>query len=411
MKFNTVIFDLDGTLLNTLGDLTAAINSVLTTHGYPTMDSEQVRKNVGNGIRNLVTRCLPEGAAEDTVRRCTEQMIDYYSKHLSQHTRPYDGVSTAVKTLDEAGLKIAVLSNKFDAGTRKLINQFFPARIDLALGERPNVPRKPDPTAVFEIMQKLGADPETTAYVGDSATDMQTAKNAGLLAIGVTWGFRSREDLEQGGADIVISHPSELSALLTGGLKDIDRIGDAFRANGFAFSYFDTAAEAADYLLEKCRGKRTTFGGSMTLTELGLYERLKGADEDVTWHARGDGFRAEGDVYLTSANALSETGEIVNIDGNCNRIAGSIYGFKEGYVVCGVNKLTADLTAAMRRARKVAGPLNARRLNRKTPCAVTGVCADCRSPERICKVMAITMQPPGLFEHYEVIIIGEHIGY
>ena len=138
---------------------------------------------------------------------------------------------------------------------------------------------------------------------------------------------------------------------------------------------------------------------------------VKESGEDVTWHNRGDERRTMVDVYLTSANALSETGEIVNIDGNCNRLAGSMWGPKECYVVCGCNKLAPDLHAAMRRARQIAGPMNARRLNRKTPCAVTGVCSDCRSPERICKVMAITMQPPGLFEHYEIILIGEHLGY
>ncbi|MBQ8144596.1 MAG: LUD domain-containing protein [Butyricicoccus sp.] len=240
---------------------------------------------------------------------------------------------------------------------------------------------------------------------------MQTAKNAGLLAIGVTWGFRSRDDLEAGGADIIISHPSELAALLTGGLQDIDRVEEAFTRNGFAFRYFDTKEEAAAYLREKCAGRKSCFGGSMTLDALKLYEWLKDENEDVTWHWRKDEIRSAGDVFLTSANALSETGEIVNIDGNCNRIADAMWGFKECYVVCGCNKLAPDLSAAMRRARKVAGPLNARRLNRKTPCAVTGVCSDCRSPERICKVMAITMQPPGLFEHYEIVLIGEYLGY
>ena len=411
MKFSTVIFDLDGTLLNTLGDLTASVNAVLSAHGYPTQDTHSVRSFIGNGMRNLITRSLPEGADEELIQQCTREMIDYYGKHLYLHTRPYDGVPTAIKTLDEAGLKIAVLSNKFDAGTRKLINNFFPARIDLAIGERPGVPRKPDPTAVFEIMQKLGADPETTAYVGDSSTDMQTAKNAGLMAIGVTWGFRSREDLEAGGADVIITHPSELSALLTGGLQDIDKIEDAFTRNGFAFSYFETKEDAAAYLFEKCRGKSSAFGGSVTLDEMGLYDWLKEDGSDVTWHNRGDERRTMVDVYVTSANALSETGEIVNIDGNCNRLAGSMWGPKECYVVCGCNKLAADLPAAMRRARRIAGPLNARRLNRKTPCAQTGVCVDCRSPERICKVMAITMQPPGLFEHYEIVLIGEHLGY
>ena len=411
MKFSTVIFDLDGTLLNTLGDLAGAVNAVMSAHGFPTLTTGEVRQRVGHGLRCLIARAVPEGTDEAVIDACLDEMISYYSKHLMVHTRPYDGVPAAIKAIDEAGLQIAVLSNKYDAGAKKLVRHFFPARVDLALGEREGVPRKPDPTAVFEILETLHADPATTAYVGDSATDMQTAKNAGLLAIGVTWGFRSRSDLEDGGADIIITHPSELAPLLTGGMCDLDRLEAAFTRNGFAFTYFETKEEAAAYLAGKCAGKSSAFGGSMTLDALGLYDALKGAGEDVSWHSRGDERRTAVEVYLTSANALSETGEIVNIDGNCNRLAGSMWGPKECYVVCGYNKLAADLPAAIRRARQVAAPLNARRLNRKTPCAVDGVCHDCRSPERICAVMAVTMQPPHSFEHYEIVLIGEHLGF
>lgn len=411
MKFSTVIFDLDGTLLNTLGDLTSSVNAVMSAHQFPTLSAHDVQQRVGHGMRNLIAKSVPEGTDEAVIDVCLDEMISYYSKHLNIHTRAYDGVPAAIKAIDEAGLKIAVLSNKYDAGAKELIHDFFPSRVDLTLGERPGVPRKPDPTSTFEILKRLNADPATTAFVGDSSTDMRTAKNAGLLAVGVTWGFRSREDLEEGGADIVITHPSELPPLLTGGLSDLDQLEETFTRNGFAFSYFETGEEAAAYLAQKCAGKKSTFGGSMTLNALGLYDTLKEAGEDVTWHSRGDGIRSAGDVFLTSANALSESGEIVNIDGNCNRIADAMWGFKECYVVCGYNKLAADLPSAMRRARRVAGPLNARRLNRDTPCVKTGVCCDCHSPDRICAVMAITMMPPKTFEHYEIVLIGEHLGY
>ena len=127
--------------------------------------------------------------------------------------------------------------------------------------------------------------------------------------------------------------------------------------------------------------------------------------------ARRDAGITSGDVYLTSANAVSAMGEIVNIDGTCNRVAGSLYGFDACYVVCGVNKLTPDLTSAMRRARTIAAPLNARRLGKRTPCAVDGKCHDCRSPERICRAMAVLMAPPARMRHYEIVLIGEELGY
>ena len=275
MKFSTVIFDLDGTLLNTLGDLTSSVNAVMSAHGFPTLSAHDVQQRVGHGIRNLMAKSVPEGTDEATIDVCMDEMISYYSKHLNVHTRAYDGVPAAIKAIDEAGLKIAVLSNKYDAGAKELIHDFFPSRVDLTLGERPGVPRKPDPTSTFEILKRLNADPATTAFVGDSSTDMRTAKNAGLLAVGVTWGFRSREDLEEGGADIVITHPSELPPLLTGGLSDLDQLEETFTRNGFAFSYFETGEEAAAYLAQKCAGKKSTFGGSMTLNALGLYDTLK----------------------------------------------------------------------------------------------------------------------------------------
>lgn len=187
--------------------------------------------------------------------------------------------------------------------------------------------------------------------------------------------------------------------------------------NGFAARFFPTAAEAAAYLADALHGKTIGFGGSVTLDEMGLYDLL-GRDNTVFWHwkqaagdARGDAARAE--VYLTSANAISESGEIVNIDGCGNRLASMLYGHEVLYILAGVNKLAPDLPAAIDRARNVASPLNARRLGRKTPCALSEPmrCHDCRSPERICHGMSILARPMLGIGRTEVLLIGEPLGY
>lgn len=183
--------------------------------------------------------------------------------------------------------------------------------------------------------------------------------------------------------------------------------------HGFSAQYFDTAGQAVAYLCGALKGETIGFGGSVTLRDMGLYEQLE-KENTVCWHwknpAESKRF-AEFTAYLTSANAVSETGELVNIDGGGNRLAGTLYGSKKLYFVCGVNKIAPDLPAAIDRARNVAAPANAKRLNRKTPCAVTGKCQDCSSPDRICRAMTIHMRPLFSFETTEVIMIGENLGY
>ena len=411
MQVSTVIFDLDGTLIDTLEDLAQAVNVAVAAAGFPQLTAEEVRMRIGHGVRNLLAQAMPAGTEAAIIDTGLATMKAYYEQHLTVYTHPYAGIPEILRAIRQAGVQTAVLSNKYDAGAKMLVEHFFPGEIDFTLGERVEVPRKPDPTAVFEILETLHADPAATIYVGDSATDMQTAKNAGLFAVGVTWGFRDRADLVRGGADVVIDHPNELLPLLMIAPYDRSGLEAAFQRNRFAFSYFATKEEACAYLATQCAGKQSAFGGSMTLDALGLYEQLKAANEDVCWHWKGDAIRSAGDVFLTSANALSATGEIVNIDGNCNRIAGAMWGFRDCYVVCGRNKLTVDLQTALDRARQTAAPRNARRLNRNTPCAVDGVCHDCHSPERICSTAAITFAPPHSFEHYEVILIDEPLGY
>lgn len=405
-RYTAAIFDLDGTLLNTLGDLCAAVNAGLNGHGYPSITVEQTRERVGNGIRSLMQRSLPEGVGDEVVDACLADFRAYYEAHLHDLTQPYEGIPALLGALHGLGIKTAVLSNKYDPASKRLIAHFFPGLVDLTFGERPGVPRKPDPSSVRETMSLLGVSPEETLYIGDSGVDMQTAKNAGLTAVGVTWGFRSRAVLAESGAELLADDPSQLLPYFVRP-EDVRR---AFERNGFAFSYFETAEDAVACLKTVGAGKVTGFGGSVTLDELGAYEALKESGT-VQWHWKGDERCAAPDVFLTSANALSLTGEIVNIDGTCNRVAASMYGSGKVYFVCGMNKLAPDLPSAIRRARNIAAPRNAQRLQCKTPCAADGKCHDCRSPARICRALTVLLAPSLGIEHTEIVLIGQPLGY
>ncbi|MBR6736528.1 MAG: lactate utilization protein [Oscillospiraceae bacterium] len=194
----------------------------------------------------------------------------------------------------------------------------------------------------------------------------------------------------------------------------LDKVSAALKSRGFTVTCFETKEEAADYLVSLFENEVIGIGGSHTIEELDVYERL--CEKNTIWWYKYDqrSRRMYGDftAYLSSVNGVSETGELVNIDGIGNRIASTIYGPKRVVFVVGRNKITPDLPSAMERAQKVAGPPNAKRLNKKTPCAVTGKCADCRSPDRICGAMSIHMKPLNGFEKpEEIILINEDLGY
>ncbi len=198
---------------------------------------------------------------------------------------------------------------------------------------------------------------------------------------------------------------------------DTERTIKNLEKNGFAVRYFKTGAEAAEYLLSQLHGRTIGFGGSVTLKQLDLYDRLR-ADNEVYWHSMCRTQEtldraAQAQVYLTSANAIAGTGEIVNIDGTGNRVASMLYGHEALYIVSGINKITPDLPSAIDRARNIASPLNARRLGRKTPCALTEPmrCHDCASPDRICCGFCVLARPVFGIGHTEVILIGETLGY
>ena len=193
-----VIFDLDGTLLDTIADLAESANHALKQLGYPTRDVEKIRTFVGNGVNKLLYRTLPdEEKSEENMMRMRTHFVPYYDAHNADLSAPYPGIVALLEELQAKGLRMAVASNKYQEATVKLVKHYFPM-IDFVevLGQREGINVKPDPTIVFDILKKAGVSKEETLYVGDSGVDMQTAINAGVDAIGVTWGFRPRTELE-----------------------------------------------------------------------------------------------------------------------------------------------------------------------------------------------------------------------
>lgn len=193
-----VIFDLDGTLLNTIADLAESTNHALKQLGFPTHDAETIRTFVGNGINKLLFRALPDKEkTEENVMRMRTHFVPYYDAHNADLSVPYPGIVPLLEELQAKGLMIAVASNKYQAATTKLVKHYFPTiHFVEVLGQREGIAVKPDPSIVFDILKKANVSPEETLYVGDSGVDMQTAINAGVDAIGVTWGFRPRAELE-----------------------------------------------------------------------------------------------------------------------------------------------------------------------------------------------------------------------
>ena len=216
MKSKLIIFDLDGTLLNTIGDLAVGCDHMLSLRGLPTHTYEQYCSFVGNGILRLVERALPEELrTEEYVKAARKDFVEYYIDHIDLKTIPYNGMTELVEELRQSGAKLAVASNKFQAGTEKLIRKFFPEVEWVEIcGNREGVPLKPDTALVDLILDKAGVERKNCYMVGDSAVDILTAQNAGIHSIGVSWGFRSREELEQAGAEQIADTIEELKSML-----------------------------------------------------------------------------------------------------------------------------------------------------------------------------------------------------
>lgn len=211
-QYDTYIFDLDGTLLNTLGDLTASTNHAMRAFSMPEHTVDDVRRFVGNGIKKLIERAVPDGTGNPRFDDVYAVFMEHYLKHSLDTTRPYDGVMPMLASLKRDGRRMAVVSNKYCTATEALCRHFFSDYINVAIGESEIIRKKPAPDSVREAMRRLGADPATTVYVGDSEVDVATARNSGLPCISVLWGFRDRDFLIANGADTFVSNPVEIAS-------------------------------------------------------------------------------------------------------------------------------------------------------------------------------------------------------
>jgi len=209
-----VVFDLDGTLLDTLGDLTVAVNYALAMQGFPTWDDEAIREFVGNGVAHLIDQAIPATASPVEKQQCLKAFKKYYRQNIHGTTCPYPGIVELLAALKAGGLKTGVVSNKYEEAVRDLCDLFFPDLIDAAAGDREGFRKKPAPDNLYRVLEQLGVIPEEAVYLGDSDVDVITARNAGTDCIAVLWGFRSRVHLEQAGAECLIAHPAELLGVL-----------------------------------------------------------------------------------------------------------------------------------------------------------------------------------------------------
>lgn len=201
--YKAVIFDLDGTLLDTLGDLHAAVNHALRNFSFPERSLDEIRRFIGNGVVKLMERSTPENTDEKTNRDCLAVFREYYLVHMRDMTAPYEGVIALIEALRNKGIKTAVVSNKFHQAVYELCIDYFPGLIDEAIGVSDESERKPSPVNVYKALDRLGVTADECIYIGDSEVDVQTARNAGVKCIGVTWGFRDRDELMREGADII----------------------------------------------------------------------------------------------------------------------------------------------------------------------------------------------------------------
>lgn len=207
---HTIIFDMDGTILNTLEDLTDSVNYALKQCGFPHKTLEEVRSFVGNGVRVLFDLAVPAGTSEQAKEICLNLYKEYYNQNMRNKTSPYEGVLELLAQLKAEGYKLAIVSNKYDSAVKALCTEYYSDFIQVAIGESKLVGKKPAPDGIYAALRELGSSKEEALYVGDSEVDVKTAHNAGLKCVGVTWGFRTRELLTNEGADIIIDTPSEL---------------------------------------------------------------------------------------------------------------------------------------------------------------------------------------------------------
>ena len=215
-EFQAIIFDLDGTLLDTLADIGDSVNLMLAEYGFPGHTTDDYRRFIGNGIQMLVTRALPiDGRSEEMVDACVRRARELYWENWNRKTRPYEGITDLLDHLKTRGLPLAVLSNKPHDFTVRYVNAYFDKwDFRVVMGQNDHFPVKPDPASALDIARQIDRSPETFLFVGDSAVDMKTAAAAGMHAVGVAWGFRGPKELTENGCQTLVSHPLEIIALL-----------------------------------------------------------------------------------------------------------------------------------------------------------------------------------------------------
>ena len=214
MKYELIVFDMDGTILDTLEDLKNSMNYTLKLHYMPVRTLDEIRSFVGNGIRKLIERAVTEGTSNEKIEVIHKDFMAHYEIHCADFTRPYDGVIDLIKELRNRGYKTAVVSNKADAAVQDLCVQYFPGLFDLAIGERPEIAKKPAADMVNLALEQLKSSGEKAVYIGDSDVDVATARNSNLDMIAVDWGFRTRDFLIEQGAEIIVSKPEEILELI-----------------------------------------------------------------------------------------------------------------------------------------------------------------------------------------------------
>ncbi len=209
-NYDAVIFDMDGTLLNTLDDIGDSVNYIMDKYGFPKRTMDEIKDFVGNGVIRLLELSVPEGQENPRFEDCLREYKEHYRQNMLNKTAPYAGILDLLRALHQKNCGLAIVSNKFDRAVKDLNELFFREFVRVAVGESDSIRKKPAPDSVFEALKELGASAEGALYVGDSEVDVQTAKNAGLKGVGVTWGFRDRKVLEDAGADFIINEPAEL---------------------------------------------------------------------------------------------------------------------------------------------------------------------------------------------------------
>lgn len=210
MRWDAVLFDMDGTVSDTLGNITQAVNYVLDRFGMPGHPAEELKPLLGWGARALLSRAVPEGTTQEELDRVVECYLPYYAAHAGEDSPPYEGVIPLLRRLKEQGVLLAIISNKPDTAVQPVVSAHFAGLVDLAVGEKPGIRRKPNPDMLENAARELGVRLDRCVYVGDTEVDIETARNTGIPCIAVTWGFRSRERLVQAGAEVIVDTPWEL---------------------------------------------------------------------------------------------------------------------------------------------------------------------------------------------------------